>query len=142
MLSLSAAKARTATGKPRANQTVRFIERYSHVRRADIQANVPIEGEEKHLREFEDDGMAIELAAPFRPHARPDEFSRLRIRVHGEKVFEIRWDKAGGFEVVHFDRGDWERTLRSWPAPARLTGAFQCTLAPELHFKRQCLGII
>jgi hypothetical protein len=69
---------------------------YSHVRWTNIQANVPIEGEEKHFREFEDDGLAIELAAPFRPYARPDEFSRLRIRVHGEKVFGIRWDKAGG----------------------------------------------
>jgi hypothetical protein len=41
----------------------------------------------------------------------------LRIRVHGEKVFEIRWDKAGGFKVVHYDQGDWERTLRTWPEP-------------------------
>jgi len=32
----------------------------------------------------------------FRAYARLDEFSRLRIRMHGEKVFEIRWNKAGG----------------------------------------------
>jgi hypothetical protein len=62
-------------------------------------------------------GIEIELAASFRAYARPDEFSRLRIRVHGEKVFEIRWDKAGGFKIVHYDQGDWERTLRAWPAP-------------------------
>lgn len=60
--------------------------------------------------------MAIDLAAPFRPYARPHEFSRLRIRVQGEKVFEIRRHKAGGFKVVHYDPGDWERTLRAWPA--------------------------
>jgi hypothetical protein len=50
-------------------------------------------------------------------YARPDEFSLLRIRVHGEKVFEIRWDKMDGFKVVHYDQGDWERTLRAWPTP-------------------------
>jgi hypothetical protein len=86
----------------------------------DIQANIPIDDEEKQLRELSEDGIAIELAAPFRPYARPDEFSRLRIRVHGEKVFEIRWDKAGGFKVIHYDQGDWERTLRFWPAPIPL----------------------
>jgi hypothetical protein len=32
----------------------------------------------------------------------------------GEKVFEVRWDKAGGFKVVQYDQGDWERM------PARL----------------------
>jgi hypothetical protein len=35
----------------------------------------------------------------------------------GEKVFEIRWDNAGGFKVIHYDQGDWERTLGAWPAP-------------------------
>jgi hypothetical protein len=61
--------------------------------------------------------IEIELVAPFRSRARPDEFSRLRIRVHGEKVFEVRWDNADGFKVVHYDEGEWERTLRGWPAP-------------------------
>ena len=89
----------------------------SHVRGADIFGNLPVDGEEKRLCELEEGGIAIDLAAPFRPYARPDEFSRLRIRVHGEKVFEVRWDKAGGFKVVHYDQGDWERTLRAWPAP-------------------------
>jgi hypothetical protein len=37
--------------------------------------------------------------------------------VQGEKVFEIRWDNAGGFKVVHYDQGDWERALRAWPEP-------------------------
>jgi hypothetical protein len=93
---------------------------YSHARDGEIFGNMAVDGEVKRLSEYEDSGIAIELVAPFRPHARPDEFSRLRIRVHGEKVFEIRWDKAGAFKVVHFDQGDWERTLRSWPAPIPL----------------------
>jgi hypothetical protein len=38
-------------------------------------------------------------------------------RSASEKVFEVKWDKARGFKVVHFDQGDWERTLRAWPAP-------------------------
>jgi hypothetical protein len=90
---------------------------YAHVRDATIFGNIPVDGEEKRLLQLEQDGIAIELAAPFRAYARPDEFSLLRIRVHGEKVFEIRWDKAGGFKVVHYDQGDWERTLRTWPEP-------------------------
>jgi hypothetical protein len=90
---------------------------YTHVRDATIFGNIPVDGEEKRLIQLEQDGIAIELAAPFRAYARPDEFSLLRIRVHGEKVFEIRWDKAGGFKVIHYDQSDWERTLRAWPAP-------------------------
>jgi hypothetical protein len=39
--------------------------------------------------------------------------------VQGEKVFEIRWDNAGGFKVVHYDQGDWQRALRAWPEPIR-----------------------
>jgi hypothetical protein len=82
-----------------------------------LEANLPIEGEEKHFREMTEQGIKIDLAVPFRAYARPDEFSRLRIRVHREKVFEVRWDMAGGFKVVHYDQGDWERTLRAWPGP-------------------------
>jgi hypothetical protein len=90
---------------------------YTHVRYAKIFGNMPVDGEEKQLREHEEGGIAIELAAPFRPYARPDEFSRLRVGVGGERVFEIRWDKLEGFKVVHYDQGDWERKLRAWPAP-------------------------
>jgi hypothetical protein len=90
---------------------------YRLVRDAKIFGNISVDGEEKQLREHEEGGIAVELAAPFRPYARPDEFSRLRVRVGGEKVFEIRWDKADGFKVVHYDQGDWERTLRAWRAP-------------------------
>lgn len=40
-----------------------------------------------------------------------------KLRLHGAKVFEIRWDKTGFFKIVHYEPGDWERTLRAWPAP-------------------------
>jgi hypothetical protein len=33
-------------------------------------------------------------------------FLDFEICVHGEKVFEVKWDKARGFKVVHFDQGD------------------------------------
>jgi hypothetical protein len=103
-------------------QRAKAIDRiaYSHVRDAKIFGNMPVDGEEKQLREHDEGGIAIELAAPFRPYARSDEFSRLRVRVGGEKVFEIRWDKAGSFKVVHYEPDDWERTLRAWPAPIPL----------------------
>ena len=59
----------------------------------------------------------IELCYPWRPTARPSELSRLRIRVYGEKVFEIRWDEDGRFKVVHYEPGDWKRTLRTPDGP-------------------------
>lgn len=81
---------------------------YSHVRWANIFGNMPVDGEEKQLRELTERRIVIELYYPFRPTARPDEFSRLQIRVHGHKVFEIRWDKTGYFKVVAFEPGNWE----------------------------------
>jgi hypothetical protein len=49
-------------------------------------ATMPIDGEEKQLLELElkDNGIEIELAAPFGPHARPHEVWQLGDRVHGE----------------------------------------------------------
>lgn len=66
---------------------------YRHVRDAKISGNIPI-GEEKQFRELSRGGIVIELCYPWRPTARPSEFSQLRIRVYGEKVFEIRWETA------------------------------------------------
>jgi hypothetical protein len=45
------------------------------------------------------------------------DFSQLRVHYAGRKVFVIRWSAAVGFKVVHYDQGDWERTLRAWAAP-------------------------
>jgi hypothetical protein len=71
---------------------------FTHVRDGQIIGNAPVDGEMKRLTEYEDSIIAIELAAPFRLYARSDKFSRLR--VHGEKVFEIRRDKAGGKFII------------------------------------------
>jgi hypothetical protein len=81
---------------------------YSHVRWADIEANLPIDGKEKQLREL------IEQHRDRPGRTFPPARSSRRVFA---KVFEVRWDKAGGFKVVHYDQGDWERTLRAWPAP-------------------------
>ena len=78
------------------------------------------ENEEKHLHMLDDDGLAAELIVPFRPHAQPNEFSRIQIRAGGRKVFDIRWDSAKNFRAVTYDPGDWERTLLDWPEPIPL----------------------
>ena len=62
-------------------------------------------------------GLTGELVVPYRPHALPTEFSRIQIRAHGRKVFDIRWDSEKNFSVVTYEPGDWERTLLDWPAP-------------------------
>jgi hypothetical protein len=55
--------------------------------------------------------LFIELHEPFRPTALATEFSRLRVRFAGTKVLELRWCAAGTFNVVKFERGEWERLL-------------------------------
>jgi hypothetical protein len=62
-----------------------------------------------------------------------EEYSQLRIHDAGRKVFEIRWDKAGGFKVTHYDPGDWERTIRGVQRPVRLSSSHP-GLASVLHF--------
>ena len=39
------------------------------------------------------------------------EFSRLRVTYAGEKVLELRWDRADHFNVVLFKPGNWEAAL-------------------------------
>ena len=66
----------------------------------------------KHLRQFQDGALYMELLIPFRPTPQATEYSSIEIR-HGRlKVLEIRWDKTGYFKVRVFKPGDWERTLR------------------------------
>ena len=74
------------------------------------------DGEEKRLREFEEDGLNMQLAEPFRPDASPDEFSRIVIRQGRYRVLQIQWSKSGDFTLVFFEPGDWEWTLRDWPS--------------------------
>ena len=73
--------------------------------------------------------IAIELAAPFRPYARPEELSRLRIRIHGERVFEIRWDKAGSFSASASSTTGPGRPLAS-TAAASTTGRSASEITP------------
>lgn len=92
---------------------------YAHVRWSDVEGVIPVDGQDKHLRTFEDDGLSIQLLSPFRSYAQPHEFSRLQIRAAGCKVLEVRWSKAGDFRVVTFEEGDddWQKTLLAWPDP-------------------------
>ena len=60
--------------------------------------------EDKHLRQFHDGALYMELLEPFRPHL--TEYFSIVIQ-HGRlKVFEIRWDKTGSFKVVVFKPGE------------------------------------
>jgi hypothetical protein len=73
--------------------------------------NLPVDGEEKQLREFRRGRVFIDLWYPWRSDADEAEFSRLRLRYDGSLVLELRWSRAGTFNVVKFVRGEWERHL-------------------------------
>lgn len=77
-----------------------------------IIGNCELDGEEKRLTEFRSGRLSIELAAPWRADAYEFEWSRLRVTWDGEKVLELRWDRAALFNVVLFKPGEWERQLR------------------------------
>lgn len=70
-----------------------------------------MEGEEKRLREYRRGFIFVELWEPWRPGAFETEFSRLRVSCAGEKVLELRWDRADFFSVVLFKPGEWEERL-------------------------------
>jgi hypothetical protein len=72
---------------------------YRHLDCCEIVGVITYEGEEKHLYQLDEDGLTAELIVPFRPHALPNEFSRIQIRADGRKVFEIRWDGARNVRV-------------------------------------------
>jgi hypothetical protein len=90
---------------------------YRIIRDYEIEGVLTYDGEEKHLRKFDEDGLIAELVVPFRPQALPTEYSRIQIRADGRKVFDIRWDSAKSFSVVTYEPGDWELTLLDWPEP-------------------------
>ena len=68
---------------------------YRLARDAKISGFIEIEGERKLVRDFESD----------------DDF--LQLRYVGQKVFQVRWSKAGSFKIVTFESGDWERILHT-----------------------------
>jgi hypothetical protein len=91
--------------------------RYRLVRASKIEGFIEVEGERKLLRERDCGGLSIKLYDAAGVVSCGEEYSQLRIHDAGRRVFEIRWDSAGRFKVVHYDPSDWERTLRAWPAP-------------------------
>lgn len=84
---------------------------YDILRFEDVCGVIEIAGEEKHLREFEQREISGSLVTPFRPNARPDEFSRIQVRHLGRRVLELRWSKAGEFKAVLYEPGEWEELL-------------------------------
>jgi len=85
---------------------------YVILRASKIEGMLTFDGEDKHLRQFKDGALYMDLLIPFRPHAPPTEYSSIEIRYGRPKVLEIRWDTASLFKIVVFKPGDWERTLR------------------------------
>jgi hypothetical protein len=90
---------------------------YRLVREEAASGVLELDAEEKHLREFEESGIEVQLLTPFRADARPDEFSRLQVRRYGRKVLELRWSKVSDASIVAFEEGDWEDVLESEPPP-------------------------
>lgn len=100
----------------RAKATGRVAYRYG--RTTKIFGNLAVDGEEKQLRELSTQGIAIELYYPWRPTARSDELSMLRIRGYGENIFELRW----------------ARPTRSRSSTMnRAIGSGRCALGPRLY---------
>ncbi|TQF28857.1 hypothetical protein UNPA324_03740 [Bradyrhizobium sp. UNPA324] len=83
---------------------------YDMLRFEDLIGNITVEGEQKQLREFARSGLSGSLLTPFRP-TRLDEFSRIEIRYLGRKVLDIRWSKAGDFQLIVYEPGEWEELL-------------------------------
>ncbi len=74
---------------------------------------IEIEGEDKYLREFDHRGrfgLSGSYVAPSRP-GRPYEFSRIQVRHLSRKVLELRWTKAGDFQLIAYEPGEWEELL-------------------------------
>ncbi|SFO26057.1 hypothetical protein SAMN05216330_102446 [Bradyrhizobium sp. Ghvi] len=76
----------------------------------ELVGNMTVEGEQKQFREFAERGLSGSLLTPFRP-MRLDEFSRIQIRHLGHKVLNIRWSKAGDFQLLTYEPGEWEELL-------------------------------
>ena len=94
-----------------------MLENTLHHTRAD--AELPADLEDKHLRQFQDGALHLDLLIPFRPDAQPTEYSSIEIRYGCLKVFGIRWDKAGSFKVVTLKPGEWSKAARARLADCR-----------------------
>jgi hypothetical protein len=81
---------------------------------------IEIEGERKFTRDFRRGAVSIDFYEAAGCPLSGIDFSQLRIHYAGRKIFVIRWRGSGDFKIVVFEPGDWERTLRAWPAPDRI----------------------
>jgi hypothetical protein len=62
--------------------------------------------------EFRSSGGTLLL--PFRAVS-DNEFSRLQLHHHGQKVLDLRWTAAGDFTTFKYEPGDWESLLMDLP---------------------------
>ena len=90
---------------------------YRLARDAKIEGYIEIDHGRFLVREWHRDFLSIKLYDAANIAPRDEDLSELRVLYAGAKVFEIRWDEIGLFKVVAFKPGNWERTLRAWPAP-------------------------
>ena len=71
----------------------------------EIEGMLTFDGEDKHWKTYDDDGLRLELLEPFRPGALPTEYSEIKIFYDGRKVFDIRWDNADHFRSADTSLG-------------------------------------
>lgn len=83
---------------------------YGMLRFEDLVGIIAVEGEDKYLREFDRRGLSCSYVTPSKS-GRPYEFSRIQVRHLGRKVLELRWSKAGEFQLVAYEPGEWEELL-------------------------------
>jgi hypothetical protein len=100
----------------------------------DIEGLITYEGEDKHLRTFEEGVLSGKMLVPSRSQTAPNEFSEIIIRASGRKVLEIRWDTAQSFRVI----------LRAWRLAARfvapLLPSTRCCALRAFHLDLETVG--
>jgi hypothetical protein len=85
---------------------------YRLARDAKIEGFIEIDDGRKLIRECSRGRLTIALYAAANEPPSETDFSELRVRYAGRKVFVIRWNLAGAFNVVAFEPGDWEQTFQ------------------------------
>jgi hypothetical protein len=98
-------------------QRAKAIGRIAYRRACDakIEGFIELEGERKLIRDFKHGRLSIAFYAAAGEPPFDDDFSQLRLRYAGRKVFEIHWNAAGSFKVVTFEPGDWEIAIADQP---------------------------
>jgi hypothetical protein len=89
---------------------------YRHLKDADIFGIVTVNGGEKPWRKLDESGLSFGLLEPFRAFVLPTRAFAKSDRFDGRNIFDIRWDRAGSFNTIYFEPGEWERVLIHSPA--------------------------